>query len=78
MSRYILVKLNTFQLKITNILSSNIGKSSIFEGENRQSCPAGQPSVLRVPRGRRPCPAGARPAGAPEAEDTMLETSTER
>ena len=33
--------------------------------------PQDMQDVLRVPRGRRPCPAGACPAGAPEAEDTM-------
>ena len=40
--------------------------------------PAGQSSVLRVPQPSFVRPAGARPAGAPEAEDTMahgVETS---
>ena len=33
--------------------------------------PVGRAPVLWVPRGRRASPVGARPVGAPKAEDTM-------
>ena len=37
--------------------------------------PVGRAPVLWVPRGRRASPVGARPVGAPKAEDTMYSST---